>query len=177
MAEAEDIAVLEQFLLYRLAVDKAISAAVIIAQQVALRSKEDARLFAVDCQVFQENIAIATAPDSGAIFPDADTFADLRPLLYHQVCSCLLHWLLSHLQLSLLADYFNSSRAAKIFSGVIGRLRMRMPSASYTALAMAGAMPLVGTSPADFAPNGPVYSVSSTRMVVICGISSVDITL
>src|SRR5579863_8296855 len=48
--------------------------------------------------------------------------------------------------------------ACIIFSGVIGKLRMRIPRASSMALAMAGPMQFVGTSPADFAPKGPVYS-------------------
>src|SRR5436190_720159 len=66
-----------------------------------------------------------------------------------------------------------ASNAARTFSGVSGSDRRRMPQASNNALAMAGAGPLMGTSPTDLAPYGPLGSGCSTSIVVIAGMSRV----
>src|SRR5258707_15802099 len=50
---------------------------------------------------------------------------------------------------------FCSSNARKTFSGVIGKSRMRTPTASSIALAIAGATVNAPVSPTPFAPKGP----------------------
>src|SRR5262249_13058760 len=65
------------------------------------------------------------------------------------------------------------SRPFRIFSGVIGTSSTRTPTASYTALAMAGITGKSGPCPASLAPNGPSGSSVATRIVWISGVSSV----
>jgi hypothetical protein len=55
-----------------------------------------------------------------------------------------------------------SSSAKKIFSAVNGMSLKRMPSASWIALAIAGAVAIIGCSPTPRAPHGPSSCGTST---------------
>src|SRR5205085_7043365 len=66
-----------------------------------------------------------------------------------------------------------ASSAFSTFSGVIGVSSTRTPTASYTALAMAGITGRSGPWPTSLAPNGASGSSVSTRKVWISGVSNV----
>src|SRR4029077_15850054 len=62
--------------------------------------------------------------------------------------------------------------AAKMRSGVSGRCAKRIPVASATALATAGATGLIGHSPCDLAPSGPMRSWVSAKNTSLGGTSA-----
>ena len=62
--------------------------------------------------------------------------------------------------------------AFSTFSGVRGRFLILTPMASQTALAIAGAVGAVGSSPIPFAPKGPSLMGASTIIGVVLGMSS-----
>src|SRR5579883_1827505 len=85
VAEAEHIAILQEVGSHRLIVDEAIAASVIVAQQIALARTQNARLLTMDGQIFQEDIALAAAPDRGHTFPEFHALTHLSALFHYQI--------------------------------------------------------------------------------------------
>src|SRR5512143_1697374 len=62
------------------------------------------------------------------------------------------------------ARWFLPAKARRTFSGVIGNSRMRMPAASWMALAIADETVSVPVSPTPLAPKGPISCGTSTMI-------------
>src|SRR5262245_38460733 len=69
---------------------------------------------------------------------------------------------------------FFSLRARRIFSGVIGKVLIRTPTASKIALLITAAVGSMLSSPNPLAPNGPVGSYESAKACRNGGISRMD---
>src|SRR5260370_5052845 len=92
----------------------------------------------------------------------------------HVVLHSLRHHFPSVLTLLTFLFYFFAPWAwiaRNTLSGVRGICLMRIPKASATALATAGAIPSMGISAIAFAPKGPKGSLVSTMNVSITGMS------
>src|SRR5215472_1601499 len=88
--------------------------------------------------------------------PLASTTCDLDAHLHHEFAS------------------FFSLKARRTFSGVMGRVLMRMPTASKIALLMTAAVGSMLSSPSPLAPNGPVGSYELAKPYLSGGMSRIE---